>query len=98
MIEEEEVIERGLNSVGRGLTSIANAIEALAEASEEGQKGMANSIKTLAGAVYPPGVLAGRDASGGTVTSLSEAVMGINAGLEKVAAAIEYLAYVVRDQ
>lgn len=40
----------------------------------------------------------GHDATGGTVASLTEAVMGITAGLCRVAESIESLADAIRDR
>jgi hypothetical protein len=39
----------------------------------------------------------GHDEAGGTVASLTEAVMGVTAGLCKIASAIEHLAEAVED-
>jgi hypothetical protein len=51
----------------------------------------------LAGTILPHGLLPGRDKAGGTVDYLTEAVMGITAGLVKVADAISELAEAVRE-
>ena len=40
----------------------------------------------------------GTDETGGTITSLTEAVMGITAGLCRIADAIEHLAYAVGSE
>jgi hypothetical protein len=52
---------------------------------------LSESIFDLAHSVTAPG-LTGHDAAGGTVASLTEAVMGITAGLFAIAAALERIA------
>lgn len=52
---------------------------------------IASALSDVAHAITPSAFPA-PDATGGTVASLTEAVMGITAGLVKVADAIEYLA------
>jgi len=56
---------------------------------------LADSISKLAEAIIPSGTLPGRDACGGTVASLSEAIMGITAGLNEIANAIYVLGEVI---
>jgi len=51
---------------------------------------MADMIGLLANAITPTDA-SGQDASGGTVASLTEAVMGVSAGLARIANAIEGL-------
>lgn len=51
----------------------------------------------IALAITPTG-LPGRDATGGSITSLTEAVMGITAGLVRVAESIESLAAAVSER
>ena len=51
-------------------------------------RSMANMIALLANAITPLDAHHGYDASGGTVTSLTEAIMGVNAGLVRIADAI----------
>lgn len=46
----------------------------------------------IAEAIFPSGVGTAQDASGGTIASLTESVMGVTAGLFEVASAIRYLA------
>ena len=59
---------------------------------------LANSAGRIAKSITPLGDAAGRDATGGTVGSLTEAVMGITAGLVQVASAIESLADAVSSR
>ncbi len=55
---------------------------------------LANQAKQIAHAITAPAA-PGRDAAGGTVTSLTEAVMGVTDGLVKIADAINSLAEAV---
>lgn len=52
-------------------------------------------VQSIADAITPAGATGGKDAAGGTVHSLTEAVMGITAALVLVAKAIEYHADVM---
>lgn len=52
----------------------------------------------VADAITPRNAAAGKDANGGHVESLTEAVMGITAGLHRIANAISELAEAVRDK
>jgi len=52
---------------------------------------------SVAAAVLPPGATPGHDAAGGTVLSLTEAIMGITSGLYAVATAIDGLASAIRE-
>ena len=52
----------------------------------------------LAWAITPLNALAGKDAAGGRVESLTEAVMGVTAGLVQIANAITDLADAVRER
>ena len=54
--------------------------------------------RKIAHAITPCDACAGEDANGGSVSSLTEAVMGVTAGLCRVADAISELAEAVRDQ
>jgi len=58
-------------------------------------EGIENSIHTLANSITPSNVLAGHDAVGGTVCSLTEAVMGITGGLCRIAEAINNFADII---
>ena len=49
-------------------------------------------LLALVQAITPLGVGPGKDAAGGTVTSLTEAMMGVTAGLIKLAEAVNRLA------
>lgn len=60
-------------------------------------QGIASSIAGIGHAIVPEGPIAGHDAAGGLVISLTEAVMGVTAGLMKIAAAISDLADAVRE-
>lgn len=53
---------------------------------------LAGAAGRIASAIFPSGVGMAQDTSGGTVGSLTEAVMGITAGLFEVASAIRELA------
>ncbi len=66
----------------------ANVVDVLAN--------LAWSANRIAIAITPNGT-AGNDEAGGHVESLTEAVMGITAGLHKIAEAIESLAAAVRE-
>ena len=59
---------------------------------------IAEAVKDLARAVTPMSAIAGEDAAGGRVSSLTEAVMGITAGLVRIAEAIDDHADAVRTQ
>ena len=59
---------------------------------------IADAAKATANAITPLGAMKGTDAAGGCVGSLTEAVMGMTAGLFQIAAAIESLAESVRDK
>lgn len=58
---------------------------------------MASGIYRLALAIMP-NAAGGKDANGGHVESLTEAVMGVSAGLARIADAIESLADAVRHR
>lgn len=58
--------------------------------------GMAKSMKRIADAITP-NICGGKDETGGHVESLTEAVMGVTAGLCKIAEAISELASAVRE-
>jgi hypothetical protein len=64
---------------------------------EEALCGLANAASRIATTVTPPAA-DGHDATGGTVASLTEAVMGITAGLVGIAHAIDGLAQAIRDR
>lgn len=66
----------------------ANVVDAL--------DSLARSTRLIAAAVTPTAV-PGTDATGGTVASLTEAVMGVTGGLVRIADAIAELAEAVRD-
>lgn len=53
--------------------------------------------KRLTNAIRPMGVAPGHDATGGTVDSLTEAVMGITGGLVRIADAMNNVADAIRD-
>lgn len=58
---------------------------------------VADKIGRLADAITP-NVCGATDAAGGHIESLTEAVIGVTAGLVKIADAIESLAYVLADK
>jgi hypothetical protein len=57
---------------------------------------LAHSVRRVANAITPLGA-SGTDASGGNVSTLTEAVMGVTAGLHAIAEAIGGLASAVRE-
>lgn len=59
---------------------------------------LARATFAVAKAITPRDAAAGRDASGGSVESLTEAVMGITGGLHRIADAIDNLAEAVRER
>lgn len=56
------------------------------------------SAKRIANAIDAGDASPGKDATGGHVASLTEAVMGVTAGLCRIASAIESLADAVREK
>lgn len=54
-------------------------------------------FRILTNAITPIGVIAGTDATGGRVDSLTEAVMGMTAAMVQIAGAITDLADAVRE-
>ena len=59
---------------------------------------VAGGLTKLARAITPLSALAGTDAAGGRVESLTEAIMGVTAGLVQIADAIGDLAEAVRER
>ena len=59
---------------------------------------LADGFVKLTRAITPLSALAGTDAAGGRVESLTEAVMGVTAGLVRIAEAISDLAASVRER
>lgn len=55
------------------------------------------AVRTVGRAIKPPDAMPGHDETGGTVDSLTEAMMGVTAGLCRIASAIERLAEAVED-
>lgn len=79
-------------------SEIANAIRYASNGlTDDDGFGVPEAIDDIAKAITPFGVGMGEDATGGKVASLTEAVMGITAGLCKVAEAIGDLAEAVRE-
>ena len=68
------------------------------EYESELSEAISDGLGNLAKAVTPLGALAGTDAVGGQVESLTEAVMGVTAGLVRIADAISDLAEAVRER
>ena len=58
---------------------------------------LSSQVGSVARAITPSDAMPGKDASGGHVESLTEAVMGLSAGASQIARAIESLADAVRD-
>jgi uncharacterized protein YukE len=58
---------------------------------------LCNATRAIAYAILPTNA-AGQDAAGGTVGSLTEAVMGVTAGLVRIADALESVAEAVRER
>jgi hypothetical protein len=58
---------------------------------------LADALRGVRDAIMPP-AMPGRDAAGGHVECLTEAVMGVTAGLFRIAEAIEDLADAVRGR
>ena len=65
------------------------------EISEEEMEELISAIGAIAEAITPRGVSPGADETGGHIASLTEATMGITAGLCQVADSIERLAEAV---
>ena len=59
---------------------------------------ISRAIKKVAYAITPPDTAPGHDETGGTITSLTEAVMGMTAGLCQIASAINRLADAVEER
>ena len=59
---------------------------------------LAENTGLVAKAICPQNAMAGKDATGGHVGSLTEAVMGMTAGLVRIAEAIDGLADAVRER
>lgn len=58
---------------------------------------ISDAIRALARAVTPPGAMGSTDAAGTYAESLTEAVMGVTAGLVKIADALEMIAEEMRE-
>ncbi len=56
-----------------------------------------NGLTSIANAITPLDVMAGRDATGGHIASLTEAVVGITAALVQVAEAINNVSVSIDD-
>lgn len=85
MTEVQEIADAIIDSFQQGDDNTLNALDR-----------MADQICNIANAIAPITAIAGEDALGGHVTSLTEAVMGTTAGLVSIAAAITELADAVR--
>ena len=57
-----------------------------------------DAVKQLAAAITPNTAVGNTDATGGYVTSLTEAFMGVTAGLVKIAEAVEHLAVALEER
>ena len=60
--------------------------------------GLAYNTRKIATAITPRDALPGYDATGGTITSLTEAVMGMTGGLVQIANAIQSLVEAVNQK
>jgi hypothetical protein len=58
---------------------------------------IAESIEAVAAALMPHGAVAGHDAAGGVVLSLTEAVMGITAALIRIAESLNHVAAAIEE-
>lgn len=58
---------------------------------------LADRIGAVANAITPRGLAPGHDATGGTVASLTEAVMGMTAALVQVAEGLRDIAEAIRE-
>lgn len=85
-IEMSFLSEDVRNTMGNG----ANVVDVLHE--------LAHQTNKVARAIYPFETAGADDATGGHVRSLTEAVMGVTAGLCQIASAIEILAKAVRNR
>lgn len=65
---------------------------------EEQLDKIVGAVKGVRDAITPFSALPGRDETGGVITSLTEAVMGMTAGLVKIADSISELAAAVRER
>lgn len=59
---------------------------------------LAEQVRKISRAIIPGDAAPNRDATGGSVDSLTEAVMGVTAGLVQIADAINNLAAAVRER
>ncbi len=59
---------------------------------------IAASLRAVANAITPLGVAGTSDASGGHVTSVTEALMGITAGLFAVSSSLSDIASAIRER
>ncbi len=69
---------------------LVNAVDAV--------KGLSDNARAIADKISPVGAAYGTDDTGGTVASLTEAVMGVTAGLCKIADAVDNLAEATRER
>lgn len=64
----------------------------------EAVRDLSCQAQRIANAITPIGAAPSNDATGGSIGSLTEAVMGMTAGMVRIAEAIEYLAEAVRER
>lgn len=64
----------------------------------EAAREVSAALRAVAHAILPADSAGGRDANGGHVTSLTEAVMGVSAGLGRIADAIGQVAEALSDR
>lgn len=90
--EVAEALRQTLESPSLGNSSgdPANVVDVLA--------GLARAVRASASAISPADAAPGHDAAGGTVGSLTEAVMGVTAGLCRIADALGDVAEAIRER
>lgn len=59
---------------------------------------IAGGLRSVAHAIMPIDASRGDDANGGYVSSLTESVMGVSAGLSRIASALESIAEAIRER
>ena len=85
-------------------TIVDAIVDSLTRSGENGDQSLVGEIselslnaKKIANAITPLDAVPSADATGGHVRSLTEAVMGMTAGLVKIADSIQELAYAVAE-
>lgn len=65
---------------------------------QEAIRELACAMQHVANAILPNNAMSGEDETGGTIRSLTEAVLGVTAGLVWISRAIDGLAEAVRER